>query len=149
MTGGVQGPNLQELKAAAEAVPEKAWEVWPNVHGYPVVIEAGGRGAFAEICRVSTRFDDYGRSVNAFIAAADPATVLDLIGRLEAAWSRLPGQQCLCGEILAGTAEQCGLHPDVRRRTVRERIDFEQAFDKALERSRSSGSALHNPGENL
>lgn len=130
---GVPGPNLQQLKAAAEAVPARSWEVWPNVHGDPIVVEAGGRGAFAEVCRVSTRFDDYGRNVAAFIAAADPEAVLALIARLET--DEAGAGKCRCGAMLRDKTVVCRVHPDVRLRTVRERIDFEQAFDKALENS--------------
>ena len=138
MMGAEQdGPDLSVLKAAAEAVPARNWEVWPNVHGDPVVVEAGGRGQFADICRVTTRFDDYGRSVAAFIGAADPATVLALIVRLEAA-EAAAAQKCVCGVMLRDKSIQCPVHPAVRPRTVRERIDFEQAFDKALENSRNT-----------
>ena len=129
------GPDLAKMKAAAEAVPNRSWEVWPNVHGDPIVVEAGGRGQFAEICRVSTRFDDYGRDVAAFIAAADPETVLALIARLETA--EAAGRRCRCGAMLRDTTVACPVHPDARLRTVRERIDFEQAFDAALENSRA------------
>ena len=128
------GPDLAKMKAAAEAVPARSWEVWPNVHGDPIVVEAGGRGGFAEICRVSTSFDDYGRDVAAFIAAADPETVLALIARLETAEAATA--ECHCGSMLADKTIQCPVHPDVRVRTVRERIDFEQAFDAALDNSR-------------
>ncbi|MCC3299357.1 hypothetical protein [Arthrobacter caoxuetaonis] len=129
------GPDLQQLKTAAEAVPARNWEVWPNVHGDPIVVEAGGRGQFADICKVSTRFDDYGRNVAAFIAAADPAAVLALIAHLEAFESA--DRNCLCGAMLRDKTIACLMHPDVRPRTVRERIDFEKAFDEALERSRN------------
>lgn len=132
--GKLPGPpplDLARLKALAEAVPERRWMVWENTHGDPVVVETGGQGTFKEICRVSTRFSDYGRNVNAFIAAMDPETVLALI---ELAAGSAP---CRCGDMLRDTAIQCPAHPDVRPRTVRERIDFEQAFDAALERSRN------------
>ncbi|MCC3292960.1 hypothetical protein [Arthrobacter sp. zg-Y1110] len=149
MGAATDGPNLQLLKAAAEAVPARNWEVWPNVHGDPIVVEAGGRGQFAEICTVSTRFADYGRNVAAFITAADPDTVLTLIARLEAAEAGA-GRECLCGTMLRDKTVQCRIHPDVRPRTVRERIDFEQAFDSALERSLSNTqepASLGNPNQ--
>lgn len=132
------GPGLAKLKDAAEAVPNRRWEVWPNVHGDPIVVEAGGRGQFADVCHVSTRFDDYGRDVAAFIAAADPETVLALIARLEATEAGA-GRECQCGAMLRDKTIQCPAHPDVRTRTVRERIDFEQAFDAALERRNQTG----------
>lgn len=141
------GPDLAKMKAAAEAVPNRSWEVWPNVQGDPIVVEAGGRGQFAEICRVSTRFDDYGRDVAAFIAAADPETVLALIARLETAEAASRTPECRCGSMLRDKTTQCTVHPDARLRTVRERIDFEQAFDAALERSRAGVSAPQKPEE--
>lgn len=136
--GSVPATDLQELKALAESVPARSWEVWSNVHGDPIVVEAGGRGQFAEICSVSTRFDDYGRDIAAFIAAADPQTVLALIARLETAEAAGRTPECRCGAMLADKTIQCQAHPDVRLRTVRERIDFEQAFDAALARSTSN-----------
>lgn len=129
--------NLDQLKEAGLAVGPRNWEVWENVHGDPIVVEAGGRGQFAEIARVNTRFSDYGQSINAFIGTADPETVLALIARLEAAEAAV-AQECLCGAMLRDKAIQCPVHPGVRPRTVRERIDFEQAFDKALENSRNT-----------
>lgn len=131
------GADLSALKSLAEAVPARNWEVWPNVHGDPVVVEASGRGQFSEVCTVSTRFADYGRSVAAFTAAADPAAVLALIARLEAA-EAAAGRKCLCGAMLQDKTTACPVHPDIRPRTVRERIDFEQTFDAALERSRNT-----------
>lgn len=130
--------DLTALRDLAEKVPVRNWEVWPNVHGDPVVVESGGRGVFADICTVSTRFSDYGRNVAAFIATMDPETVLALIDRLEAA--EASAQPCRCGEMLRDKAVACPVHPDVRARTVRERVSFEQAFDLALERSRQGGA---------
>lgn len=123
--------DLARLKALAETVPERRWTVWENTHCDPVVVETGGLGTFKEICRVSTRFADYGRNINAFIAAMDPETVLALIALAET-----EPTPCRCGDMLRDTTIQCPSHPNVRRRTVRERIDFEQAFDAALERSK-------------
>ncbi|MGK3708682.1 hypothetical protein [Arthrobacter sp. IK3] len=129
MTGAAL--NLGHLRGLAESIPagNRSWVVWENTHCDPVVVEAGGRGTFA-ICEVSKRFDDYGRDVTAFIAAMDPETVLALLDLAEA------DPPCRCGEKLRNGTVACRLHPDIKLRTVRERIDFEQAFDAALARSK-------------
>lgn len=59
------------------------WDAFFTVHGDPHVVEEGGRGLFGHVATVGTSPDDYGRARALYLAAVNPAVVLELLDRLE------------------------------------------------------------------